>query len=133
MELLVGLIVAVFILILGTSVGFGCWFTVQQQTISVVQRLGRFNRFAHPGLNFKLPFVESVTAQVSMRTRQLLLKVETKTKDNVFVHVSVAVQFLVMPDKVYASVYSLQDPESQITAFVFNVVRAHVPSLDLDD
>jgi regulator of protease activity HflC (stomatin/prohibitin superfamily) len=133
MALLIGLIIAAFILIIGFSVGFGCWFTVQQQKVAVVQRLGKFNRIAHAGLNFKLPLIEAVVAQISMRTQQLLLKVETKTRDNVFVHVSVAVQYFVVPDKVYAAFYSLQDPESQITAFVFNVVRAHVPSLDLDD
>jgi regulator of protease activity HflC (stomatin/prohibitin superfamily) len=65
--------------------------------------------------------------------QQLTVKVETKTRDNVFVHVTVAVQFSVFPDKVYQAFYSLTDATPQITAFVFDVVRAHVPSLDLDD
>jgi regulator of protease activity HflC (stomatin/prohibitin superfamily) len=129
--------VALAVLFLGALVALTIflqsWFTVQQQTIALVERLGKFKRLAGPGLNFKMPLIETVAGTLSLRTQQLLVKVETKTHDNVFVHVSVAVQFLVVPSKVYEAFYSLSDTEGQITAFVFDVVRAHVPSLDLDD
>ncbi|HUO03894.1 MAG TPA: SPFH domain-containing protein [Candidatus Binataceae bacterium] len=108
-------------------------FTVDQQSVAVIQRFGKFLRMAGPGLNLKVPIIDQVAIFMNLRTQQLVLKVETKTKDNVFLHVSVAVQFSVSPDKVYQAYYSLQDPSNQITAFVFDVVRAHVPSLDLDD
>lgn len=59
--------------------------------------------------------------------------VETKTLDNVFVNVVVAVQYKILPEKVFEACYMLQDPEYQIKAFVFDLVRAQVPKLTLDD
>ena len=123
-------LVGVLIVLIGL---FGSWFTVEQQEVGVVQRLGKFQRLARAGLNFKAPLIDRVAGYVNMRVQQLTVKVETKTRDNVFVHVTVAVQFSVFTEKVYAAYYSLTDATQQITAFVFDVVRAHVPSLDLDD
>ena len=65
--------------------------------------------------------------------QQLDVKVETKTEDNVFVHVIVAVQYHVLEDKVYEAFYRLANANMQITAFVFDVVRARVPRIKLDD
>lgn len=108
-------------------------FTVKQQTAAVIQHFGKFSRVAQPGLNFKIPLVESVAGRVNLRVQQLDVRVETKTRDNVFVHVVVSVQYYVLPDKVYDAFYRLADENTQITAFVFDVVRARVPTLDLDD
>jgi regulator of protease activity HflC (stomatin/prohibitin superfamily) len=108
-------------------------FIVEQQTAAVLQRFGRFLRVAHPGLNFKVPFIDQVAGRRSLRVQQLDVKVETKTEDNVFVHVVVAVQFYIIPERVYEAFYKLADPATQITAFVFDVVRARVPRIKLDD
>src|SRR5216684_3967252 len=121
------------VVMIGLIVLFGSWFTVEQQEVAIIQRLGKFLRIARAGLNFKIPLIDQVIANVNLRVQQLTVKVETKTRDNVFVHVTVAVQFSVFPDKVYQAYYSLTDATPQITAFVFDVVRAHVPSLHLDD
>jgi regulator of protease activity HflC (stomatin/prohibitin superfamily) len=109
------------------------FFLVQQQTAAIVQRFGKFERIAQPGLHIKLPFVEKVAGTVNLRIQQLDVKVETKTEDNVFVQVVVSVQFFVLPEKIYESFYKLDDPVKQITSFVFDVVRARVPRIKLDD
>src|SRR6516162_3752418 len=83
------------------------FFTVEQQTAAVIQRFGKFVRVAMPGLNAKAPFIDSVAGRISLRVQQLDVKVETKTEDNVFVHVVVAVQFYVLPAKVYEAFYRL--------------------------
>src|SRR5688500_11508024 len=80
---------------------FNSFFIVNQQTAAVVQRLGKFLKVAKPGLNFKWPIIDSIAGRLNLRVQQLNVKVETKTEDNVFVHVIVAVQYLVPPDKVY--------------------------------
>lgn len=108
-------------------------FTVQQQTATVVQRFGKFRRIALPGLNIKVPFIDSIVGCLTLRVQQLDVRVETKTQDNVFVHVIVSVQYFVLPEKVYEAFYKLFDPQGQITSFVFDVVRARVPLLKLDD
>jgi regulator of protease activity HflC (stomatin/prohibitin superfamily) len=108
-------------------------FTVGQQTAAVVQRFGKFVRVATPGLNFKTPWIDWVAGRPNLRVQQLDVKVETKTEDNVFVQFVVSVQYYVMPEKVYEAFYKLDDPTKQITSFVFDVVRARVPKIKLDD
>ncbi|TMA21965.1 MAG: SPFH domain-containing protein, partial [Deltaproteobacteria bacterium] len=94
---------------------------------------GRFLRIAGPGLHFKVPVIDRVADRVNLRVSQLDVEVETKTEDNVFVSVVVAVQYHVLPDKIYAAFYQLAEPRAQITSFVFDVVRARVPRLKLDE
>lgn len=109
------------------------FFTVEQQSSAVVQRFGKFSRVAGPGAHVLVPGVESVAGFVNLRVQQLDVKVETKTHDNVFVHVMVSVQYFVLPEKIYEAFYKLDDPSKQITSFVFDVVRARVPRIVLDD
>ncbi len=108
-------------------------FVVEQQSFAIVQKLGKFDRVVGPGLHFKAPFLEEVAGLVNLRVRQLDVEVETKTLDNVFVRVVVAVQYFVLENRVYEAFYKLENPERQITSFVFDVVRARVPRIKLDD
>jgi len=108
-------------------------YTVKQQNCAVIERFGKFNRISRSGLHFKIPIIDRISSKISLKIKQLNVSVETKTKDNVFVDLVVAVQYNVLPNKVYEACYMLQDPEQQIKAFVFDLVRAQVPLLDLDD
>jgi len=108
-------------------------YTVKQQNCAVIERFGKFNRISKSGLHFKIPLIDRISNKISLKIKQLNVSVETKTKDNVFVDLVVAVQYKVLPNKVYEACYMLQDPEQQINAFVFDLVRAQVPLLDLDD
>jgi regulator of protease activity HflC (stomatin/prohibitin superfamily) len=58
---------------------------------------------------------------------------ETKTKDNVFVKVNVAVQYRILVDNAYDAYYRLTDPRNQIQSYVFDVVRSTVPKMELDE
>ncbi|MDX1924374.1 MAG: SPFH domain-containing protein [Rickettsiaceae bacterium] len=107
-------------------------FVVHQQTVIVIERLGKFNRVAYPGLNLMIPFIETQANKISLRIQQLDVIVETKTHDNVFVKIKVAVQFGVNENKIFEAAYKLYSPSAQIEAYVFDVVRAKVPSIDLD-
>jgi regulator of protease activity HflC (stomatin/prohibitin superfamily) len=109
------------------------FFTVEQRTVAIVQRLGKFVREAAPGIQLKIPFIDRVIGRVNLRVQQLDVEIETKTEDNVFVRMVVAVQYYVLPEKVYDAFYKLDDAGRQITSFVFDVVRAQVPKIKLDD
>lgn len=128
-----GLIVLIVIVVLLLIAFFSSYFTVEQQTSALVERFGKFRRVAGPGLNFKIPFIERVSGRINLRVQQLDVTVETKTKDNVFVHIIVAVQYMVLGEKIYDAFYRLDQPTVQITAYVFDVVRARVPKMELDD
>ena len=108
-------------------------YVVKQQTSVLIERFGRFHKVSSPGLNIRIPIVDRIAGRVSLRIQQLDVKVETKTKDNVFVFVMVSVQYFVIPEKVTDAFYRLQNPEAQITSYVYDVVRANVPKIILDD
>jgi regulator of protease activity HflC (stomatin/prohibitin superfamily) len=121
------------LLLIALILFFGSFFTVGQQTIAVIERFGKYNRMAKPGLNIKIPLIERVAGRMSLRVQQLDVKAETKTYDNVFVHIMVSVQYYVLLDKVFEAFYKLEDPALQINSYVFDVVRAKVPKINLDD
>lgn len=128
-----GLVGLVVLGIIAVTALFSLFFTVEQQTAAAVERFGKFVRFAKAGLNLKVPFIDRVAHRQSLRVKQLDVKVETKTEDNVFVHVVVSIQYYVLENKLYEAFYKLQNPEAQINSYVFDVVRARVPKIKLDD
>jgi regulator of protease activity HflC (stomatin/prohibitin superfamily) len=127
------LLFGAMVLILGLSVVFGSFFTVETSQVAVVQRLGKFARVAGPGLNWKTPYIENVVQRLSMKVQQFDVQVETKTQDNVFVQIPVSIQYKVIPEAVEAAYYKLSDPVKQIESMVYNVVLGHVPKMKLDD
>jgi regulator of protease activity HflC (stomatin/prohibitin superfamily) len=108
-------------------------FIVKQQTAAIIERFGRFLVIRQPGLHIKIPLIDKVAGRLSLKILQLDVIVETKTKDDVFVKLKVSVQYKVLSDKVYDAFYKLDYPQDQITSYVFDVVRAEVPKMKLDD
>ncbi len=112
---------------------FSGLFTVKQQTAAIIERFGKFRSIRQAGLQFKVPYIDRLAGRISLKIQQLDVIVETKTRDDVFVHLKISVQFLIQRDHVYDAFYKLQNPHEQITAFIFDVVRAEVPKMILDD
>lgn len=108
-------------------------FTVKQQTAAIIQRFGKFHSIRQAGLHFKIPFVDTVAGKITMKIQQLDVPVETKTKDDVFVSIKVSVQYLIKPESIYDAFYKLQNPYEQMSSYIFDVVRAEVPKMKLDD
>ncbi|MFV5684955.1 SPFH domain-containing protein [Flavobacterium sp. GB2R13] len=109
------------------------FFTVKQQSSIIIERFGKFLSVRNSGLQLKIPLIDRIAGRVNLKIQQLDVIIETKTKDNVFVKMKVSVQFKVIQEKVYDAFYKLEYPHDQITAYVFDVVRAEVPKLKLDD
>lgn len=123
----------IVLLVFGLIILFSSFFTVKQQTAVVVERFGKFISIRNSGLQLKLPIIDRIAGRVNLRIQQLDVIIETKTQDNVFIKMKVSVQFKVIQEKVYDAFYRLEYPHDQITAYVFDVVRAEVPKLILDD
>lgn len=107
-------------------------FQVHTQENVIVERFGKFQRVARPGLNTKMPFIDSTTRPISLRIQQLEVNIESKTKDNVFVTVPVAVQYVIKEEQVVDAYYRLSNPEAQIRSYVFDTVRSALSTLNLD-
>lgn len=109
-----------------------CPFTISTSEVGVIERFGKYDRLAQPGLGCVCIPVDNVVARVSFRVQQLDVRVETKTLDNVFITAAVSVQYQVLREKVYEAYYSLTNPRRQITAHIYDVLRAELPTLELD-
>ncbi len=129
----IGLIIVAIALVLIIAFVANSLFIVVQQEVGVVERLGKFIRTANAGINFKIPLIDRVAGRLTLRIQQLDVSIETKTKDNVFLTVIVSVQYHVLEDKIYEAFYKLSHTENQVQSFIFDVVRAQVPKMVLDD
>jgi regulator of protease activity HflC (stomatin/prohibitin superfamily) len=125
--------IIIILLVLALFVFLSSFFTVKQQTAVVIERFGKFESIRNSGLQLKLPVIDRIAGRVNLRIQQLDVIIETQTKDNVFIKMKVSVQFKVIQEHVYEAFYKLEYPHDQITAYVFDVVRAEVPKLILDD
>lgn len=125
--------ILIVVLVFGLFLFLACFFTVKQQTSVVIERFGKFHSIRNSGLQLKIPVIDRIAGRVNLRIQQLDVIIETQTKDNVFVKMKVSVQFKVIQEHVYEAFYKLEFPHDQITAYVFDVVRAEVPKLILDD
>lgn len=121
------------VIIIGLILLLSFFFIVKQQTAVIVERFGRFQSIRHSGLQLKIPLVDRIAGRMSLKIQQLDVIIETKTLDDVFVRLKVSVQFKVIKDKVYDAFYKLDFAHDQITSYVFDVVRAEVPKMKLDD
>ena len=120
------IVLALIILFLGL-------FMVKQQTAFIIERFGKYHSIRSAGLHFKIPIIDRIAARLSLRIQQLDVVVETKTNDDVFVQLKISVQYQILQDKVYDAFYRLQNPHEQLTAYIFDLVRAEIPKMILDD
>mmetsp|Transcript_2525 Transcript_2525/g.5340 ORF Transcript_2525/g.5340 Transcript_2525/m.5340 type:complete len:283 (-) Transcript_2525:1545-2393(-) len=116
-----------------TEMGCMCLQCVRTNEVGIVEDLGQFRKLIDPGLHFICWPLTAVAGRLTLRIQQLDVICETKTKDNVFVQVAVAVQYRVLVGSAYDAYYRLSDPRGQIQSYVFDVVRSSVPRMELDD
>ncbi|KAK4767899.1 hypothetical protein SAY87_003040 [Trapa incisa] len=119
----------------GLNVGgvLGC-IQVDQSTVAIKETFGKFDEVLEPGCHC-LPwfFGSQLAGHLSLRLQQLDVKCETKTKDSVSVNVVASIQYRVLAEKANDAFYKLSNTKGQIQAYVFDVIRASVPRLNLDD
>ena len=120
-------------LFIGLFILLASFFTVKQQSAAIIERFGKFHSIRQSGLHLKIPLVDRIPGRLSLKIQQLDVMIETKTKDDVFVKLKVSVQYKVIKEKVFDAFYKLDYPHDQITSYVFDVVRAEVPKMKLDD
>ncbi|EWM25334.1 hypersensitive-induced response protein [Nannochloropsis gaditana] len=110
-----------------------CCACVSTGEVGVVERNCKYNRLGLPGITLMCWPFEAMQSRVSLRIMQLDIRAETKTKDNVFVMVYISIQYQVIREKVFDAVYRLTNPQEQIRAYVYDVVRATLPRMFLDE
>jgi regulator of protease activity HflC (stomatin/prohibitin superfamily) len=125
--------IGIIIIVIIGLILFASFFIVKQQTAAIIETFGKFTSIRQSGFQLKIPGMQKVAGRLSLKIQQLDVIIETKTLDDVFVKLKVSVQYKVLSEKVYDAFYKLDYPHDQITSYVFDVVRAEVPKMKLDD
>jgi regulator of protease activity HflC (stomatin/prohibitin superfamily) len=130
----VGLIVFWLFVIIGFIVFLSNWIVItKQQTVKIIQRMGKFHLVANAGVYFKTPFIDNVAGSLSLAIIKHDVKVDTKTLDNVMVRLHIDIQTKVEDSKIFEAFYKLKNPIEQLYSYVYEVVVSQVPKLKLDD
>jgi regulator of protease activity HflC (stomatin/prohibitin superfamily) len=74
----------------------GGLFTINQGTIGVVTRMGKYHSIKLPGLNFKVPFLDQIYKRVSIQNRSVELEFQAVTIDQANVYFKSMILFSVM-------------------------------------
>ncbi|KAK2408320.1 hypersensitive-induced response protein [Trifolium repens] len=114
------------------GLALGC-LQVEQSTIAIREVFGKYEDVLEPGCHC-VPWCmgKQIAGYLSLRVQQLDVRCETKTKDNVFVTVVASVQYRALAEKAVDAFYRLTNTREQIQAYVFDVIRATVPKMELD-
>ena len=109
-------------------------YIVQHQTVVIIERFGKFLKVSEAGLHFRAPFgIDRIAKRLNLRVQQTDIEIETKTKDNVFVVLSLAVQYKIDNKKVTDAFYKLSTPSAQIQSYVEDAIRSSLPKYTLDE
>ncbi|KAH7651978.1 Stomatin/HflK/HflC family protein [Dioscorea alata] len=111
-----------------------CCLQVEQSNVAIRETFRKFDDVLEPGFHCLPWFLgKRVAGYLSLRVKQLDVRCETKTKDNVFVTVVASIQYRAIAERASDAFYKLSDTRGQIQSYVFDVIRSSVPKLDLDD
>lgn len=109
-----------------------CCVCIEQSEVGIIEDCGKFSGEARPGCNMLVPCKQRIAGRVSLRVQDIQFTVESKTKDNVFCDIHISLQYQVLPDAVDKAFYTLEDPVSQISSYVYNSLRGKIPMYDID-
>lgn len=97
----------------------------------VIERFGKFNRLAKPGLNLAVPMIESVSYKRSLKESTIPIYPQTAiTKDNVHVKLDGAVYTKV--EDTMKSCYGVDNPRYSVATLAQSAMRKEVGNLELD-
>ena len=105
---------------------------IRQKEVAVIESWGRFDKVVGAGPHLILPW-QRVAGRLSLKVHEMQVNVETKTVDDVFVKLLIAVQYFVIPGRAKEAYYELANPIQQIESYIFDDVRSTVPAMAVDE
>ena len=130
--IVIGIIIVVIVIIVILSQSI---HTVRPTSRGLIERFGRYNRFANPGIVFLIPFIEHL---VRVNTTENMIDAglqEIITSDSLNAQVDAQVYFKVRSDEesVKASQYSVFNYMRQIVALARTTLRNIIGTMTLKD
>jgi len=101
---------------------------VEQNMVFVISFFGKYRRIMTAGLNFKIPFFESVAEKISLRQQNFAIDGKYPSQDKVIVDVSTNLIYTVNPtdDGIQKFCYVLQNRQQSIGAIIENSLRTYI-------
>ncbi len=106
---------------------------VEQQTVVIVQFLGRYSCTLEAGINWIFVPFQLSAGRLSLKIESVPATVEVKTSDNMFVSLPVNLMIQVEPQNAKDAFYKLQKPHEQVRAWVLNTVRSIAAGMTLEE
>ena len=105
---------------------------VNQGNQALVERLGRYHRKLRPGLNFIVPFLDSIVWEDSIRERLLDVPPQSAiTRDNVSLDVDAVVYWKILDlERTYYEIENIQDA---IRELVITTLRSEIGKMPFED
>ena len=104
---------------------------VPQAQVKVVERLGRYSATWHTGIHIKIPFLERIVREVSMKEQVADFPPQPViTKDNVTMQIDTVVYFQITDPKLYT--YGIEKPMAPIENLTATTLRNIIGDLELD-
>ncbi|ESU30819.1 tail fiber protein [Bacillus sp. 17376] len=110
-------------------------FIVKQGEYKVVRQFGEVVRIVkEPGLNYKVPFIQSVTTLPKYQMTYDVSQAEINTKDKKRMLIdNYAIWRIEDPKKMISNARTLEGAESRMEEFIYSVVRSELGKLDYDE
>lgn len=99
-------------------------------TVGIRETFGKFSEICPPGLTLYIPFAQTIRV-VNTQQNQLNLKLDARTSDNAFAHVSLTIQYRIDPENAAKALYRMNDPVRQMYSSVESIVRRSVPTMTM--
>ncbi|MGB3695751.1 MAG: stomatin-like protein [Spirulinaceae cyanobacterium] len=124
--------VIVPIMLIATGYSVGSTKVVNQGNEALVERLGRYRKKLEPGLNFIVPFLDSIVVEETVRERLLDIPPQSAiTQDKVEVKADALVYWQILDlAKAY---YAVENLEEAIEELVTPALRSEIGQLELDE
>jgi len=99
-------------------------FIVRQGTVAVITTFGRYTRVSHPGLSYRIPFIQKIHSRISVQNRSMELAFQAITQDQANVYFKAMLLFAVQNDReetIKSVAFKFIDTESLMVALVRTV------------
>jgi len=131
---MIGSIISIIFLltILGTIYFFSSAKVINQGSEALVERLGKYRKTLKPGLNFIVPFLDTIVWEESIREQVLDINPqEVITKDIVSMRIDAVVYWRIMDLK--KAYYEIEDLQVAIENLVLTTLRSEIGGIELKD
>ena len=123
--------VIIILIIIVVIMSIKCVKVIQQSTVGIIMRLGKFHKKADTGVHFLVPFIDTLSYRIDLKERvEDFPPQPVITKDNVTMQIDTVVYFQITDPKLYT--YGIESPISAIENLTATTLRNIIGELELD-